>query len=242
MAEGLRWRNADGVGAAGANGAASLRLKGLVHADFDCGEIVVAAAQRQAGARNGGIGLGKEIEDPGRRHRGLAAQRGKLRRNCDAVHSLAGQMEEGVGRETGTCAVRMPLVFQQVIVGVDITVLRWIGWAGSAGTVLRIGTIRVLWPESMQRESAVLRALGCAGMAVAELGRPGEIEQIVVEDGRLPGGGKSARMRTRASPFSTGLRSLLFAAAKEDEQKSDCRCRCFLHRTGQHKRNHISFC
>ena len=63
VAEGLRWGYTDGVGAAGADRAAGLRLQRFVHADFDCREIVVAAAQYQAGARDGRIGLGEEIEN-----------------------------------------------------------------------------------------------------------------------------------------------------------------------------------
>jgi len=42
---GFLWRgDADGVGAAGAEGAAAYGLEGFAHADFDCGEVVVAAA------------------------------------------------------------------------------------------------------------------------------------------------------------------------------------------------------
>ena len=40
----MRWGDADRVGAAGAEGAAAYGLKTLVHADFDGGQIVVAAA------------------------------------------------------------------------------------------------------------------------------------------------------------------------------------------------------
>ena len=42
----------------------------------------------------------------------------------------------------------------------------------------------------MQGKGTVLGALGCGGMAVAKLGRPGEIEQVVVE-GLAGGGGLS---------------------------------------------------
>ena len=41
----LRWRDADGVGAAGADGAAWGWLELFVEADFDGGEVVVAAAE-----------------------------------------------------------------------------------------------------------------------------------------------------------------------------------------------------
>jgi hypothetical protein len=45
----LGWGYADGVGAAGADGAAWGGLGALVEADFDGGEVVVATADGEAG-------------------------------------------------------------------------------------------------------------------------------------------------------------------------------------------------
>ena len=39
----LWWRDADRVGFAGADGATGGGVEGFVEADFDCGEVVVAA-------------------------------------------------------------------------------------------------------------------------------------------------------------------------------------------------------
>lgn len=53
--------------------------------------------------------------------------------------------------------------------------------ARSVGAVLEVRAAVVLRPEAMQGKGTVLGALGCGGMAVAKLWRPGEIEQVVVE-------------------------------------------------------------
>jgi len=68
--------DADGVGAAGTDGAAACRLKGLAEADFDRGEVVAAATEGEAGGGNGGIGFGKEAQDLCRGHGDLVVERG----------------------------------------------------------------------------------------------------------------------------------------------------------------------
>jgi hypothetical protein len=71
----LRWDDADGVGAAGADGAAADGLEGLVHADLDCGEIVIAAAEGEAVAGEGWVGLGEEADNFDWRHGDLVVER-----------------------------------------------------------------------------------------------------------------------------------------------------------------------
>jgi hypothetical protein len=63
MSTDLRRGDADGVGAAGADRAARGRLAGFIQADFDGGEIVVAAAEGERGGRDFGVGSGDEVED-----------------------------------------------------------------------------------------------------------------------------------------------------------------------------------
>ncbi|MCU1291516.1 MAG: hypothetical protein JWP08_366 [Bryobacterales bacterium] len=67
MADLLRC-DADGVGAAGADGTAWGGLGALVEADFDRGEIVVAAGEGEARSGYGGIGGGEEIQNLAGRH------------------------------------------------------------------------------------------------------------------------------------------------------------------------------
>jgi hypothetical protein len=74
----LGWGDADGVGSAGADGAARGGLELFGEADFNGGEEVVAATEREAGTRDGGIGGGEEAEDFGRWHRDLLCERGEL--------------------------------------------------------------------------------------------------------------------------------------------------------------------
>ena len=70
--------DADGVGAAGADRAATDWLEGFAEADFDCCEVVVAATQSEAGGGNGGVGFGEETEDLGGGHGDLVVERGQL--------------------------------------------------------------------------------------------------------------------------------------------------------------------
>ena len=72
----LRWRDADGVGAAGTDGAAACRLKGLAEADFDRGEVVAAATEGEAGGGNGWVGFCEEAQDLCRGHGDLVVERG----------------------------------------------------------------------------------------------------------------------------------------------------------------------
>ena len=71
-----RWRDADGVGAAGADGAAGDGVQSLIEADFDGGEVVVSATHGETLARNGWIGSVEERDDLRRRHGGLGGDAG----------------------------------------------------------------------------------------------------------------------------------------------------------------------
>jgi len=179
---GSLWRrDAHGVGAAGADGAAVDGLERFVEADFDGGEVVVAATDGKAGRGDRGVGLGEEAADVVGRQGELLVDGGELVRDFDGVDGLAGEMEEGIGREAGAGAVGLPLVFEQAPVGIDVGVLRGVSWAGCVGAVFGIAAVGVLWPEAVQDEGRVLGALDRVGVRVAELGRPGEVEEVVVE-------------------------------------------------------------
>ena len=75
----------------------------------------------------------------------------------------------------------LPLVTEKSAVGVDVAVLAGVPWAGVGGAVLDEGAGVVLGPEAVEGEGEALGALGGVGVGVAELGRPGEVEEVVVE-------------------------------------------------------------
>ena len=82
-----------------------------------------------------------------------------------------------------------PLMTEEAGVGVDVAVRGGVARAVVGGAVLRIAAVGVLRPEAVEDEGGVLGALCGGGVAVAELGRPGEIEEVVVE-GLLGGWGR----------------------------------------------------
>ena len=75
----------------------------------------------------------------------------------------------------------LPFVLEEAGVGVDVGELRWVGWAWVGGAVLRPGAGEVLRPEAVEDEGVALGALGGVAVGVTELGRPGEVEEVVVE-------------------------------------------------------------
>ena len=75
----------------------------------------------------------------------------------------------------------LPLVTEEARVRVDVTVGGRVAGSGGVGAVLGIGAVGVLGPETVQNEGGVLGALAGCWVGFAELGRPGEIEEIVVE-------------------------------------------------------------
>jgi hypothetical protein len=186
----LGWGDADGVGTAGADGAAVGGLELLGEADFDGGEEVVAAAEGERGARDGGVGFGEEVEDFVRGHGDLLREGGELGGDGDGAEGGAGGGEEGVWGEAGACAVGLPFVAEKAGVGVDVGELGGVGWAGVGGAVLGPGACEVLGPEAVEDEGVALGALGGVAVGVAELGGPGEVEEVVVEVLFAGGGGK----------------------------------------------------
>ena len=117
----LAWRgNADGVGAAGADGAAGDGVEGLVEADFDGGEEVVAAADGDAFGGERWVGAGEERDDFVGRHGGLRGEPRKRGRDGDGTVGGAGVVEEIVGGKAGAGAVGLPLMLEKALVGVDI--------------------------------------------------------------------------------------------------------------------------
>lgn len=75
----------------------------------------------------------------------------------------------------------LPLVTQEARVGVEIAVGGGVSRAVGVGAMLGEGTRGVLGPETVEDEGEVLGALGGGWMGGAELRRPGEVEEIVVE-------------------------------------------------------------
>jgi hypothetical protein len=110
-------------------------------------------------------------------------------RDSDGFVSSAGGGEEGIGGETGASAVGAPLVLEEALVGVNVFVCGGIGRTGGAGAVFGISAVVVLGPEAMEDEGGVGGAFGSVGMGVAELGRLGEVEEVVVEAGADGEGG-----------------------------------------------------
>ena len=92
----MRWDDADGVGPAGADGAAGDGLESFAHADFDRGEVVVAATEGEAVAGEGRVGPGEEADDLAGRHGDLVVKGGQLSWDGYGVDGLAGRSEERV--------------------------------------------------------------------------------------------------------------------------------------------------
>src|SRR5438552_13749676 len=84
-----RW-DAYHVGAAGVDRAARCGLGALVEADFDGGEVVVAAGESEARSGDGGIGGGKEVNDLAGRHGDLMVEVGERGGNGHRVEGGAG--------------------------------------------------------------------------------------------------------------------------------------------------------
>jgi hypothetical protein len=188
----LGWGYADGVGSAGADGAARGGLELLGETDFDSGEEVVAAAECEAGARDRRVGGGEEAEDFGGWHGDLLGERGELGRDGDGAEGGAGGGEEGVGGEAGAGAMGLPLVAEEARVGVDVGELGGVGWTGVGGAMLGPRAGEVLGPEAVEDEGVALCALGGVAVGVTELGRPGEVQEVIVEVLLSDGGGKCA--------------------------------------------------
>lgn len=83
--------------------------------------------------------------------------------------------------------MHLPFVLEQCGIRINVGVLRGTGRARRFAAIFRVGTGVVLWPQSMQGESAVLGALGRFWMPVAELWGPGKVEQVEVELARRRG-------------------------------------------------------
>lgn len=93
----LWWGDADGVGAAGADGAAGGGLGALVEADLDGGEVVVAAADGEAGGGDGGVRRLEEVDELAGGEGDLVIEPGERRRDGDRFVGGAGEGEKCVG-------------------------------------------------------------------------------------------------------------------------------------------------
>ena len=228
----LGWGDADGVGAAGADGAAGGGLGALVEADLDGGEVVVAAADGEARGGDGGVRCLEEVDELAGGEGDLVVEPGERWRDGDRFVGGAGESEEGVGGEAGAGAVGAPLVTEETWVGVDVGEGGGIVWAGIGGAVLRIATVGVLGPEAVEDEGGALGALGCVGVRVAELRGPGEVEEVVVEG--LGGGCWFDRPRGCRSGARGWLRRWPRGRIAGGEEKKDQKRGCgFLLHSGR---------
>jgi len=98
---------------------------------------------------------------------------------------LADELEVVIGIEAAAGSVRGPFVLDQMWVGHDVGHGGWVGEARCGGAVLGIA-VHILRPQAMHHEAVVSAlALRTAGVTVAELWRPGESQDVVIEHSRL---------------------------------------------------------
>jgi len=107
---------------AGADRAALDRLEGLIEADFDGGEVVVAATDGETLAGDSWILHHEEVHDLIWRHGGLLRKRLEFLRDGDGRVSCARGGEEVVCRQAGAGAMCAPLMLEKAQVGVDVFV------------------------------------------------------------------------------------------------------------------------
>lgn len=184
MRRAVGWRDADGIGAAGANLPAGDRAKVFAEADFNGSQIVIAAAEGETGALEGGISGGEEVKDRGGRHGDLVVQGGELTWDDDRAEGASGEVEELLRSQTGTGAVHLPLVAKETGVWVDVAKGGRIGGTGGVAAVLGVSAVVGLGPEAVEDEAEMLSALGSAGVGGAELRGPGEVKQVEIEGAR----------------------------------------------------------
>lgn len=134
-------------------------MQALVETHFHRGQIVVPAAERQAGSRYAGIGLGKQPQNFAGRHGGLRIQSTELGRNLYRPVGIPRIGEERIRTQPTASAMGVPLVFQQSGFGIYIAIRRGIGRTGCIGTMLRIGAVVILRPEPMQYKCRMRGAL-----------------------------------------------------------------------------------
>jgi len=127
--------------------------------------------------------------------------------------------------------VGAPLMTEEARIGIDIAERRGVAWSGVDGAVLRITTIGVLGPEAVKDESWALGALGRVGVRMAELGRPTEVEEVVVE--RLCGTGFDSLRGRCAGTWGRLRRGPRWRVACSEEKKDEERRRGFLLHSGR---------
>ncbi len=154
----------------------------FAEAELDGGEVIVAAAEGEAVRGEAGVGGVEEVKDGGGRHGLLVIEGGELPRDVEVVDGSAGEREEGLRGEAGAGAVSLPLVLEEARVGVEVAEGGGVGRARDVAAVFGVGSVDVLGPQAVEDESQVLGALGFLGVGGAELGGPGEVEEVEVED------------------------------------------------------------
>ena len=116
----------------------------------------------------------------------------------------------------------LPLVAEEAGVGVEVAEGGGITRAGGVGAVFGEWARGVLGPEAVEDEGGVLGALCGVGVRVAELGRPGEIEEVEVEGLRRGGfEGKCGGARTWDG-FGGGLGVRVTGREREKKGEEDC--------------------
>ena len=89
--------DADGLGSAGFDGAAGDGLGGFVQADFDGGEVVVAAAEGEAGGGVGGVGGLEEADDLVGWHGDLVVELGEDGGDGDGWKAVRARVKKASG-------------------------------------------------------------------------------------------------------------------------------------------------
>lgn len=158
-------------------------VQSLVEADLDGGEVVVAATDGETFSGDSWVVDDEGIDDLGWRHGGLLREAFESVRNDDGAIGGASGDEEAVGLESGAGAMGVPFMFEQVLIGVDVFVSGGVRGAGGVGAIFGVGAIVVLRPKAVEDECVVRGALGGVRVGVAEFGRPGEVEEVIVETG-----------------------------------------------------------
>jgi hypothetical protein len=206
-------------------------LGALVEADLDGGEVVVATADGEAGGGDGRVRRLEEIDELVGGEGDLVVELGERRWDGDRFVGGAGEGEESVRGEAGAGAVGAPLVTEETGVGVDVGEGGGIAWAWVGGAVLWISAVGVLRPEAVEDEGWALGTLGCVGVRVAELGGPGEVEEVVVEG--LVGSGFDRLRSCRSGARGRLRRWPRRRVAGSEEKKDEKRGRGFLLHSGE---------
>jgi hypothetical protein len=177
----LRWWDAHCIGTTGTDPGTCDGMEAFVHADLYGREIVTTAAQCEARAGDCRIGCGEEIKNLIGPHRCLGGEVAQFWWDRDGAIGGARGSEEVVCAKPGTGAMSVPFVFEKSRIRVDVLVRGRIDGPRRVRAVLRVCAVLVLRPQTVEYECGVCSTLLGVGVRVAELWRPGQVQQIEIE-------------------------------------------------------------